>query len=111
MQAPRATAIPLSCTASAKPLALHDIVKELGRNMQIITGGISREDCALIEMYPRGRRTSRAPLSERPRIMAFAGTNADRFKAHDGESHTAGHAAAKSARAKASEPTDTGGTA
>lgn len=89
-----------------KPLALRNIMKELGRNMQVITDGISREDWALIEKtVPRVAEHPQPPLSERLRIMAFAGTDAGRFKAHDGETHTAAEAVANGARAKDGEAT------
>lgn len=91
---------------TVKPLALRQIMKELGRNMQVITDGISREDWALIEKTaPRVADHPQPPLSERLRIIAFAGTDAGRFKAHDGETHAAAEAVAKGARAKDGEAT------
>ncbi|MCC7062160.1 MAG: cytochrome c [Planctomycetes bacterium] len=89
-----------------KPLALRSIMKELGRNMQVITDGISREDWALIEKTaPRVADHPQPPMSERLRILAFAGTDAGRFKAYDGETNMAAEALAKGARAKDGEVT------
>ncbi len=83
------------------PLALRQIMKELGRNMQAITDGISREDWALIEKTaPHVADHPQPPLSERLRLMAFAGTDAGRFKAYDGETRAAAEAVAKGASAK-----------
>ena len=76
-------------------------MKELGRNMQAITDGISREDWALIEKTaPHVADHPQPPLSERLRLMAFAGTDAGRFKAYDGETRAAAEAVAKGASAK-----------
>jgi len=44
-------------------------------------------------------------MSERLRILAFAGTDAGRFKAYDGETNMAAEALAKGARAKDGEVT------
>jgi len=89
-----------------KPLALRSIMQELGRNMQLITDGIAREDWALVEKTaPRVADHPQPPLSERLRILAFAGTDAGRFKAHDGNTHAAAQALAESASAKDGEAT------
>lgn len=84
-----------------RPLALRNIMKELGKNMQVITDGISREDWALIEkIAPRVAEHPQPPLSESLRILVFAGTEVGRFKAHDGETHAAAEAVARGASAK-----------
>jgi len=91
---------------AAKPLALRNIMRELGGNMQVITDGISRGDWALVEQAAvRVADHPQSPVSERLRIMTFVGTNASKFKAYDGETHGAAEAVAKSARARDGEAT------
>lgn len=74
----------------AEPLVLQKIMRDMGRNMQLIANGISREDWKLVEEnallvadHPQ------PPLSEKVRILAFAGTNISKFKEHDGRTHSA----------------------
>jgi cytochrome c556 len=91
---------------ATQPLALRNIMKALGQNMQVITDGISRGEWALVEQAAvRVAEHPQPPLPERLRIVAFAGTNAGRFKAHDGDTQAAAEAVAKSARAKDGEAT------
>lgn len=91
---------------AAQPLALRQIMNALGQNMQVITDGISRGEWALVEQAAvRVADHPQSPLSERLRVMAFVGTNAGKFKAYDGETHSAAEAVAKSARAKDGEAT------
>ncbi|MDP2111156.1 MAG: cytochrome c [Thiobacillus sp.] len=86
--------------SSAKPLALRSIMKDLGKNAQAITEGISHEDwpqvekaALLIADHPQ------PPLSEKMRIMSFAGTRIGKFKSYDGETHDAARTVAKAAKA------------
>jgi len=86
---------------AAEPLALQQIMKDLGKNMQVITDGISREDWELVEKTaPLIADHPQPPFSEKMRIMSFMGTNMGRFKAHDGETHDQAQAAGKAAKAK-----------
>ena len=92
--------------SAAKPHALRSVMKDLGRNMQIITDGISREDWALIEQAAaRVAEHPQPPAFERLRVMAFVGARAGKFKAYDGETHIAAEAVANGARAKDGEAT------
>ena len=75
---------------AAEPLMLQKVMKDLGRNMQAVTDGISREDWTLIEKqalliadHPQ------PPLSEKVRIMGFVGTSMTKYKAYDGDTHAA----------------------
>jgi len=84
--------------ATVEPLVLQKIMRDMGENMQLITDGISREDWKQVEKnallvadHPQ------PPLSEKVRIMAFAGTNISKFKKHDGETHGAARTLAESA--------------
>ena len=86
---------------AVEPLALQQIMKELGKTMQIITDGIPREDWELVEKTaPLIADHPQPPFSEKMRIMGFMGTNMGRFKAHDGETHEQAQAAGKAAKAK-----------
>lgn len=79
-----------SFAESSEPLVLQNIMRDMSKNMQQIAGGISREDWKLVEKnalmiadHPQ------PPLTEKVRIMAFAGTNISKFKEHDGRTHNA----------------------
>ncbi|MFA5372182.1 MAG: cytochrome c [Sideroxydans sp.] len=86
---------------AAEPLALQKIMKDLGKNMQIITDGISREDWELVEKTtPLIANHPQPPLSEKMRILSFVGTNMAKFKAHDGETHDQALAVGKAAKAR-----------
>ncbi len=75
---------------NAEPLALQKVMKDLGKNMQIITDGISRDDWALVEKTaPLIGDHPQPPMSEKMRIIAFMGSNMGKFKAYDGETHDA----------------------
>lgn len=88
-------------THAAEPLALQKVMKELGKNMQTITDGISREDWELVEKTaPLIADHPQPPFSEKMRIMGFMGTNMGKFKAHDGETHEQAQAVGKAAKAK-----------
>lgn len=84
---------------AAEPLALQQIMKDLGKNMQIVTDGISREDWTLVEHTAHliGEHPE-APLSDKMRIMAFMGRNMGKFKSFDGQTHEAAHEMAEAAQ-------------
>lgn len=86
---------------AAAPLALQQVMKDLGKNMQIVTDGISREDWVLVEHTAHliGEHPE-APLEEKIRIMSFMGTNMGKFKAFDGQTHEAAHEMAEAAQEK-----------
>ncbi len=92
--APRAWLIVLGCAGlplaspAAEPLALQGIMKEMGRNMQTIVDGMSREDYATVEKAALAiAGHPQPPLGEKLRVMAFVGTDAPRYKAFEGETH------------------------
>jgi len=81
-----------------KPLALQKIMRDLGLHMQSITDGISREDWELV------KRTAsliadhpQPPFAEKARILRFMGSDAPRFRTHDGKTHDAAVALAEAA--------------
>ncbi len=75
---------------AAEPLGLQGIMKDLGKNMQTVTDGISREDWELVaRTAPLIADHPQPPLTEKMRIMAFMGSDMPRFKAFDGSTHDA----------------------
>ena len=94
-------ALAASGAHAAEPLALQKVMKDLGKHMQTITDGISREDWELVEKTaPLIADHPQPPFSEKMRIMGFMGTNMSKFKAHDGETHEQAQAVGKAAKAK-----------
>ena len=82
-------------------LELRKIMQDMGRNMQAITDGISREDWELVEKTaPQITNHPQPSLTEKVRIMAFAGTDISKFKAYDGKTHESAHVLEESAARK-----------
>ncbi len=97
-----ATTVMLACASvparseesgAARPLALRQIMKDMGRNMQSIVDAIARED------WPQAAKAATAvgahpepPLTEKVRILAFIGTDAGKFKGFDEKSGQAAKA-------------------
>ncbi|MDP2795828.1 MAG: cytochrome c [Sulfurisoma sp.] len=103
--APWAWLIALGCAGipfaspAAEPLALQGIMKDLGKNMQAVVDGLSREDYATVEKAALAIADHpKAPLGEKMRVMAYVGTNAPRFKTLDGETHEHAMALAKASK-------------
>lgn len=89
------------CAQAAEPLALQKVMKDLGKNMQSLTDGISREDWELVEKTaPLIADHPQPPMAEKMRIMSFMGANMGKFKTHDGETHDQAQAIGKAAKAK-----------
>lgn len=81
---------------AAEPLALQGIMKDMGRNMQVIVDGLSREDYALVERAALAiAEHPQPPFGEKMRILGFAGGDAPRFKVFDSETHDNAMALAK----------------
>ena len=77
---------------AAEPLEFQKVMKELGKNMQIITDGISREDWELVaKTAPMIAEHPQPPLAEKTRIISFMGTEMSRFKSFDMQTHEAAH--------------------
>ena len=82
----------------AKPLALRKIMQDLGKNMQVITDGISREDWELVaKIAPLVADHPQPPLGEKMRILSFVGTDAGKFKGYDEKTHQAAQALGQAA--------------
>lgn len=84
-----------------EPLALRKIMQDLGKNMQAITDGISREDWEQVEeISPQVANHPQPPFGEKIRILSFVGTDVSRFKGYDGKTHDAARALEDAARNK-----------
>ncbi len=82
----------ISHAQASEPLELQKVMKELGKNMQVITGGISHEDWELVaKTAPLIASHPQPPISEKMRIMKFMGSEMSKFKAFDGVTHEAAH--------------------
>ncbi len=81
------------CARAAEPsapMALRNIMAQLGRDMLAVVGGISTEDWTLVaRLAPDIARHPEPPLSEKMRILKWLGTDAGRFRGFDGEVHDA----------------------
>ena len=81
-----------------EPLALQKIMKDMGKNMQVIADGISREDWKLIEKTaPLIADHPQPPVGEKVKILAFVGTDVSKFKGYDGKTHAAAQILGESA--------------
>lgn len=90
--------------SAAEPLALQGIMKEMGRNMQVIVDGLSREDYAQVEKAALAiAEHPQPPFGEKMRILGFVGGDAPRFKVFDGETHDNATALANAARSGGGE--------
>ncbi len=77
---------------ATEPLALQQVMKDLGKHMQTITDGISREDWALVEKTaPSIAEHPQPPITEKMRIMSFMGSSMGKFKGFDEQTHEAAH--------------------
>ncbi len=74
----------------AAPMALRNIMVQLGRDMQAVVGAISTEDWTqVVHLAPEIAWHPEPPLSEKMRILTWLGTDAGRFRGFDGEVHDA----------------------
>ena len=75
---------------TTEPMALQKIMQGMGKNMQIIVDGISREDWDLVEKTaPLIANHPQPPMSEKKKIMAFFATDMSKFKGYDTKTHDA----------------------
>jgi cytochrome c556 len=85
--------------ATAEPMELRRIMRELGKDMQAVTDGISREDWERIaKTAPKIAEHRQPRFAEKMRILGFAGSNAGRFKRFDEQTHQAAKALEQAAR-------------
>jgi cytochrome c556 len=77
---------------AAEPLEFQKVMKELGKNMQIVTDGISREDWELVaKTAPMIAKHPEPPLAEKQKIIGLLGAEMQKFKSHDMQTHEAAH--------------------
>lgn len=83
-----ATPVGAQTEKPAKPMALRGVMDKLGRDMQAITGAISKEEWAVVvELAPKIANHAEPPVAEKMRILAWLGTDAGKFRSHDGQTH------------------------
>lgn len=94
-----ATGIGAQSVEAAKPMALRTVMEKLGRDMQAVTGAISKEDWAMVaELAPRIAKHAEPPMSEKVRILAWLGADAGKFRGLDGQVHDAATAMGEAAQ-------------
>ena len=81
-----ATGLGAQSVDAAKPMALRIVMEKLGRDMQTVTGAISKEEWALVaELAPKIGKHAEPPLAEKMRILAWLGADAGKFRGFDGQ--------------------------
>lgn len=86
-------------TAAAEPMALREVMQQLGRDMQAVTGAISQEDWAVVaDLAPKIASHAEPPVAEKLRILAWLGTDAGKFRGFDGLVHDAATAMGEAAQ-------------
>ena len=84
---------------AAKPMALRSVMERLGRDMQAVTGAISKEEWTLVaELAPKIAKHAEPPLGEKMRILGWLGTDAGKFRGIDGQVQGAASAMGDAAR-------------
>lgn len=82
----------------AKPMVLRTVMQQLERDLQSVTGAISREDWKRVtELAPRIGHHDEPPVREKMRILAWLGTDAGRFRDFDSQAHKAAEAMGEAA--------------
>jgi len=85
-----ATGLGAQSAKAAKPMALRSVMERLGRDMQAVTGAISKEEWTLVaELAPKIAKHAEPPLGEKMRILGWLGTDAGKFRGFDGQVHDA----------------------
>lgn len=83
----------------ARTMALRDVMQQLGRDMQAITGAISTEDWIKVaELAPQIARHEQPPASEKFRILGWLGSDAGKFRGLDGDVEQAAAALGEAAQ-------------
>ncbi len=84
-----------------KPLALRGIMQEMGKEMQVVTDAIGREDWPMVAQAASNIADHpRPPLTEKIKIMAFIGSDAVKLKNHDKQTHDAARVVQRAATQK-----------
>ena len=94
-----ATGLGAQSVEAAKPMALRTVMEKLGRDMQTVTGAISKEEWTLVaELAPKIAKHAEPPLGEKMRILGWLGTDAGKFRGIDGQVQGAASAMGDAAR-------------
>ena len=94
-----ATGLGAQSVEATKPMALRTVMEKLGRDMQAVTGAISKEEWALVaELAPKIAKHAEPPLGEKMRILGWLGTDAGKFRGIDGQVQGAASAMGDAAR-------------
>ncbi|HEY5613408.1 MAG TPA: cytochrome C [Lysobacter sp.] len=84
--------------------ALRTIMRDMGKNMQVITDGISREDWGLVaRTAPLLADHPQPSMAEKVRLLGFLGNNAGAFRGYDEKSRHAAQALGLAARQRDGE--------
>ena len=84
---------------TVKPLALRGVMDKRGRDMQVVTGAISKEDWAQVAaLAPKIASHAEPPLSEKVCILSWLGGDAGKFRGFDGQAHDAATAMGEAAK-------------
>ncbi|MBI4808870.1 MAG: cytochrome c [Nitrosomonadales bacterium] len=85
-------AFSVSLAQAAEPLQFQKVMKELGKNMQTVADGISREDWELVaKTAPLIAQHPQPSAEEKQRIISFMGMQMPKFKSFDMQTHEAAH--------------------
>lgn len=77
---------PARAAEPEQPMALRGVMQQLGRDMQAVTGAISKEDWAVVaDLAPRIAQHEQPPAREKLRILGWLGSDAGKFRSLDGE--------------------------
>ena len=94
-----ATGLGAQSAEAAKPMALRSVMEKLGRDMQTVTGAISKEEWTLVaELAPKIAKHAEPPLGEKMRILGWLGTDAGKFRSFDGQVQDAASAMGDAAK-------------
>lgn len=81
-----------------EPMFLRTVMQQLERDLQSVTGAVSREDWPQVaELAPKIARHPEPPLREKIRILTWLGTDAGKFRSFDTQIHAAAHAMGEAA--------------
>mgnify|MGYP003675480228 CR=1 FL=1 len=80
------------------PMVLRAVMQQLERDMQSVTGAISREDWeGVAELAPRIASHPEPPVEEKVRILTWLGRDASKFRSFDAQTHDAAEAMGEAA--------------
>lgn len=79
-------------------LVLREIMRQLGRDMQLTTNAISLEDWERVaQLGEKIAEHPQPPMGEKMRIISYIGSNVGKFKEYDNRTHNSAKAMAAAA--------------